>query len=451
MKLENDLGKDSIKRLVLRIALPSMLAQLVSVLYSIVDRMYIGHMPQAGDLALAGVGVSGPVVTLVGSFACWVGMGGLPLMSMFLGEEKEEKAKQVLANSFLMLCTMAVALTGALLFVKGPMLRLFGASDATFPYADGYFTVYMAGTVFSLLSVGMNQFVIGQGFAKIGMFSVLIGAVSNILLDPLFIYAFGMGVQGAALATVLSQLLSCVYVLAFLLGRRTPVRITFGGYDWKVMKKILALGFSPFLIIALDSIMIISLNAIVQRYGGAQADMLVTCATIAQSFMLVVTMPLSGLTGSTQGILAYNYGARRTDRVLAAQRAIILLGVLYTALMFLFAWIGGKLFVSFFTTDAAVTAEAVRAIRISTLAIVPLAVQYEIVDGFTALGCVRYALPLSAFRKLAYFAALFLLPAFFGARSVFYAEVVSDVLGPVVSGAVYLLCIRGLMERRAAD
>lgn len=448
MKLENDLGKDNIRRIVLRIALPSMLAQFVSVLYSIVDRMYIGHMADAGDLALAGVGVSGPIVTLVGAFACLVGMGGLPLMSLRMGEGNNREAQRILANCFLMLCVISAVLTPALLLMKEPMLRLFGASELTYPYANDYFTIYILGTVFALLSSGMNQFIIGQGYAKVGMFAVVIGAVSNIVLDPIFIYLFRMGVRGAALATVLSQMLSCMFVLRFLFDRSVPVPICFGGYRWSIIRRVLLLGLSPFFIIAIDNIMIIMMNAVLQHYGGAQGDMLVTCATIAQSLMLVVTMPLGGITGSTQTILAYNYGAGQTGRVLSAQRYIILLGIIYTTVLFVLVRICGGLFVGLFTTDPVIASESMRAIRICTLAIIPLAVQYEIVDGFTALGFVQYALPLSMFRKIVYFAALFLLPLFFEARDIFFAETISDLFGPAISAIVYFCCVRRLMARR---
>ena len=209
MRQENNLGKDPIGKLVVRIALPSMLAQFVNVLYSIVDRMYIGNIADVGELALAGVGVCGPVITLISSVASLIGIGGAPLMSIRLGEKNLPKAKAILANSFLMLCVLSLLLTVGLFFIKRPMLLFFGASQATISFANQYFSVYLIGTLFALLATGMNQFIICQGFAKIAMFSVVIGAVSNIVLDPLFIFVFHLGVSGAAIATVLSQLASC--------------------------------------------------------------------------------------------------------------------------------------------------------------------------------------------------------------------------------------------------
>lgn len=449
MKKENDLGCDKISSLVFRIALPSMLAQFVSVLYSIVDRIYIGNIPGTGDIALAGVGVCGPVVTMVGSAAFLIGIGGSPLMSIRLGEKNVKAAEKILANSFLSLCVISVILMAVVMPLATPMLRVFGASSVTLPYSTEYFLTYMVGTPFALLSVGMNQFVICQGYAKKGMKSVMLGAVSNIILDPIFIFLFDMGVKGAAIATVISQIASCIYVLSFLFGKKVPVKITFSGYSFKIIRKILVLGFSPFAIIALDNVMIIAMNSVLQHYGGPeQGDMLVTCATIVQSLMLVVTMPLGGITGGTQTILGYNYGARDTGRVKKAQRYIFLLCVAFTGTMFVLSWTCGIYFVRLFTSDAKLLEETMKAVRICTLAIIPLGIQYEIVDGFTAMGQVKFSLPLSFWRKGIYFAAIFLLPMFFGAKAVFYAEPLSDIIGPAVSVIIYLIFMKRILKKR---
>lgn len=449
MVMENDLGKDNVWQLVWRIAIPSMLGQFVSVFYSIVDRMYIGNIPNVGDLALAGVGVCGPVVTMVGSVAFLVGIGGSPLMSISMGEKNMDKARKILANCFLMICVLSVLLMVVVLPLRKPMLMLFGASDITYPYADAYFTTYMFGTVFALIANGMNQFVICQGFAKVGMKSVVLGAVLNIVLDPIFIFWLDMGVMGGALATVISQMASAIYVLRFLFSYVVPVRITFGEYDLKIVAKVLSMGFTPFLIIALDNAMIIAMNAVLQQYGGAErGDFLVTCATIVQSFMLVVTMPLGGITGGTQTILGYNYGARQTERVKKAQKYIILLCIAYTSMMFVAARILGPAFVRLFTQDTALAQKAVWAIGVCTLAIIPLGVQYEMVDGFTAIGKVSISLPLSFWRKLVYFVALFALPAIWGADAIFYAEPISDILGPFTTMVVYAFAMNKILQKR---
>lgn len=452
MKRQNNLGKDNIKTLVWRIAIPSMLAQFVSVLYSIVDRMYIGNIPEIGDMALAGVGVCGPVVTMISSFASLIGVGGSPLMSIRMGEGREKEARKILSNCFMMLCVLSVVLTVAIMALKRPMLYLFGASDTTYVYADTYFTTYLLGTIFALLATGMNQFIICQGFAKHGMISVMVGAVCNIVLDPIFIFGLDMGVKGAAVATVLSQVASCIFVLSFLFGKVPPIKITFGGYSFKIMRRVLALGFTPFIIIAIDNVMIIAMNSVLQRYGGpAQGDALITCATIVQSFMLIVTMPLGGISGGTQTILSYNYGAGQTDRVLKAQKYILCLCVGYMVLMMIAAWTVSPLFVRLFTADAALGAEAVWAIKVCTLAIIPLGFQYELVDGFTAMGRVNFSLPLSFFRKLVYFAALFIIPLFAEPKMVFFSETISDILGPLATIIVYKLTIKKVMRKRVEE
>ena len=452
MKRENDLGKDPIRSLVLRVALPSMLAQFVSVFYSIVDRMYIGNIPEIGDTALAGVGICGPIVTLVGAFAFLVGVGGAPLMSIRLGEGNRSAAERILANCFLMLLLLSAVLTAASLLLREKLLMWFGASPVTFPYANAYITIYLMGTVFALLSSGLNQFIVCQGFANAAMRSVLLGAVLNIALDPVFIFLLDMGVRGAALATVLSQMASCAYVLLFLFGRRPPVRITFGGYRLKIVRSVLTVGLTSFLIIAMDNVMIIAMNTLLQRYGGAgEGDMLVTCATIMQSFMLMVTMPLGGITGGTQSILGFNYGARRPDRVLEAQRYIALLCIAFTAVFFLVAQLIPQAFVLIFTRDPAYVSMASRAIRIFTLGIIPMGLQYTIVDGFTGMGVVRASLPLSFWRKGLYFVSLFVLPALFGAQAVFFTGPIADFGGTAVSVTVYLLTIKRILGRRTAS
>lgn len=448
MKMENDLGRDDIRLLVMRIALPSMLAQFVSVLYSVVDRMYIGNIPEIGETALAGVGVCGPIVTLITAFGSLVGIGGAPLMSIRLGEKDEKGASQILANCFLLLSVISVVITALSLIMKNKLLVWFGASPAIFPYADDYITIYLLGTIFALLSIGMNQFIICQGFAKTAMKSVVLGAVVNIVLDPVFIFACSMGVRGGALATVLSQMASAGYVLLFLFGKKVPVPITFGGYQWRIMKRVILLGLSPFLIIAFDNVLIIAMNASLQHFGGAEGDMLLTCNTIVQSFMLMVTMPLGGITGGTQTILGYNFGARRSDRVLAAQQYIVILAMIFTAVMFVIAQTVPQYFVQIFTREPEYVELTVRSIRIFTLGIIPLAVQYEIVDGYTGMGIAPIAISLSTVRKTLYLLGVALIPIFFGVEAVFYTEPISDFLGTAVSITVYLMTMKKILRRR---
>ena len=286
----------------------------------------------------------------------------------------------------------------------------------------------------------MNQFIICQGFAKVGMMTVLLGAVSNIILDPVFIFVLDLGVKGAAIATVLSQLASCVYVLFFLLGKRPLVRITFGGYQKELMARVLVLGLSPFLITASDSGLIIIMNMLIRHYGSYEmGDVLLTCNTIVQSFMLMITMPLGGITGGTQTILGYNYGAGRPDRIRKAQKHIIGLGMVFTAVMFVIAMTLSAQFAEIFTNDRFFIETSVRAIRISVLAIVPLAIQYEVVDGFTGMGAAALAISQSMFRKAVYLAAMLILPALAGIENVFYAESAADVIASAVAVGVYFI------------
>lgn len=449
MRKENNLGTDSMWGLVVRLAIPAMFAQFINVLYSIVDRIFIGNIPVIGATALAGVGICGPIVTLITSFSIWIGIGGSPLMSIKMGENDYKEAERILANCFLMMIGMAVLITAIVLIGKKPLLMLFGASEMTFPYADTYMTIYAAGSIFAILSMGMNTFIICQGYSKIAMMSVVIGAICNIVLDPVFIFALDMGVAGAAVATVIAQVVSCGFVLLFLFSGRPPVRITFGGYQRTLMFRILLTGFSPFIIVALDSGLIIAMNMVLQHYGGpGYGDQLVTCHTIAQSFFLMVTLPMGGMTGSTQPILGFNYGACQLERVRSGQQKTGILCLIFTTVMLLAAHLFSQYFVRLFTNDPFYMDLSVKAIKIMTLMILPLAVQYTIVDGFTGLSAVRYAISLSLFRKTLYFGAMIVFPLLWGIENVFYAEPFVDLVSACVSAVVYWKCMGAILQRR---
>lgn len=449
MRKENDLGRDPVGRLVLRLAVPTMIAQFVNILYSIIDRMYIGNIPEVGDLALAGVGICGPIVTLLSSFGTLVGLGGSILMAMRQGEGNEKRARQLMANSFLMLLVFAAVLTISFLLMKDRLLMWFGASEVTFAYANTYMTIYTAGTFFALMSLGLNYFITCQGFSTIGMATVLTGAITNIILDPVFIFGFDMGVAGAGIATVIAQLASCLFAVVFLSGKKVPIGICFGNYSGKTMLKILAVGFSPFMILATDSVIILVTNAVLQKYGGAeQGDLLISGATIVQSYMLLISGPLLGISGGTQAILSYNYGARQMDRVKKAEWSILRMGVIFTLIMFLVTQAAAPYFVKIFTRQRELTDLAVWGIRVFTLGVVPLSFQYVLVDGLTALGRTKTALCLSLFRKTGYVALTLILPAVLTAKAAFYAEPVMDVAAALVSTTTYLLVIGKHLRRR---
>lgn len=446
---ENNLGTDDIKKLVTRLALPAMLAQFVNVLYSVIDRMYIGNIPQTGETALAGVGICGPVVTMISAFAAWIGIGGAPLMSIKMGQKDNEGARRILANCFLLMIIMSVLLTGLAFLFKDTLLVSFGATETIFPYADSYMSVYITGTLFAILSLGLNQFIICQGFAGLGMCSVMIGAVCNMILDPVFIFLCNMGAPGAALATVLSQLASCSFTLFILLGHRTPIGITFRGYHARTCLKVLIVGLTPFLIILFDNILIIVQNVMLKQYGGERSDLLLTCNTIVQSFMLMVTMPLGGITGGTQSIMGFNYGAGNNDRIRRAEREIIKTGLIFCCVMFLIAQFGSGLFVRIFTRDPLYVSKSVDFIRIYTLGVIPLAVQYAIVDGFTGMGIARAALPLSFLRKGIYIGLVVIFCIWKGADFLFWAEPVSDIISPIVSSLTYLILLPRILLKPA--
>lgn len=443
MKLGNDLGRDAVGKLVLSLALPAMLANLVNVLYSIIDRMYIGHIPAIGEVALAGVGVCGPIVTLLSSFGNLVGIGGSILMAMRMGEGKNDEAKQILANSFLTLLVLSLALTGSFLLLKERLIFWFGGSPVTYPHANTYLTIYTLGTFFSLLAIGLNSFVTAQGFAMVGMLTVLVGALTNIALDSLFILGLGWGVAGAAWATVIAQMASSLFVLCFLCGKRTKIRISFGGYSFRLIRQICLLGLSPFLILATDSVILILMNTMLQHFGGVRGDLLISCATIVQSYMLLITGPLLGISSGTQAIISFNHGAGAFHRVREAERKILLLALFFTGTMFICSRIFPAAFVRMFTDNAAYLDLSVWGIHAFTLMLVPLAFQYVFVDGLTALGRIKVSLFLSMQRKLSFALLLVLLPVLFAtAEVIFYVEAVADGCCAIVTGLVYCRVMR---------
>ena len=443
MKKTNDFGRDSIPLLVLKTSVPFMFAQFVNVLYSIVDRIYVGNIPVTGADALAGVGVCAPIVTLLSSFGTLFGVGGSVLFSVRLGAGDEKGARRILANSFTMMILTAVALTVIFLLTKDQLLNWFGASEVTFPYANTYMTIYTAGTVFALISMGMNFFITAQGFPMLGMTTTLIGAVINIVLDPVFIFLFDMDVAGAALATVIAQMSSCAFVLLTL--RRKKMRVPLGVVkpEASVGKQIAKIGFSPFMISATDSIIIIALNAVLQFYGGPEnGDALVTAATIVQSYMLLITSPMLGITSGSQPLISYNYGANRPDRIRKTFFWVFMLCFCFTATMFLISRIMPQYFVRIFTDNPEYGKLAVWGIRTFTLMIVPLSFQYVIVDGLTALGMTRIALTMSMIRKSLYFGLTCVLPLIFAAKNAFYAEPLADGTAAALSCVIFFFIYR---------
>ena len=450
MARTNDLGRDALLPLVLRLAVPTMLAQFVSVLYSIVDRIFIGNIPDIGSIALAGVGVCGPIVTLISSFATLVGLGGSPHVAMRMGAGDRAGAHQLLANCFVLLTGLAAVLTALFLAFREPLLMLFGASEQSFPYANTYMTIYTAGSFFAMMATGMNSFLICQGYSGLGMATVAVGAVMNIALDPVFIFAFGWGVAGAAWATVLSQAASCVFVLAMLRRKDIPIRLEPDRLSAPLMGKVLLFGLTPFLTISLDSVILIVLNAVLQSRGGpGMGDTLVSCNTIVQSYMLLITMPMGGITGGCQPIVSYNYGAGSTGRIRRAIRYVLLLCLAFTTVMTAITFTLSPLFVRLFTSDQALIPLTVRYIRRFCLCVIPLAVQYTAVDMSTALGRVRHSLFCSLNRKIWFTVLTVALPALMGAAdAAFWAEPIVDLGCAVLTSLLVFTTLPGFLRRR---
>lgn len=435
----NDFGRDPIVPLVLRVSIPFMFAQFVSVFYNIADRIYIGRIPETGGVSLAGAGVCAPIITLLSSFATLIGIGGSILFSMRLGQQNKKEAEEILGNCFSLLALFSAVLTLIFLLLKGRLLTWFGASEATWSYANTYLTIYTCGTFFALLSMGMNYFITAQGFPMLGMATTLIGAVLNILLDPLFIFAFHMDIAGAALATVLAQMVSCLFVLLVLFRKTMPIRLRFLKPQWSRTKKIFKLGFSPFLILATDSVILIAMNAALQYHGGAaQGDTLITCATIVQSYMMLITSPMLGITGGSQPLISYNYGADKPERIRKIVFCVLALCIGFTSFMFLISRVLPTAFVGIFTENAEHIRLSVWGIRVFTMMIIPLSLQYTFVDSLTAMERTNLALSLSLFRKTLYFSAACLLPFVYGATSSFYAEPIADGISALLSTAAYV-------------
>lgn len=446
-KQTNDFGNDSVPGLVLRTSIPFMFAQFVNVLYSIVDRIYIGNIPQIGDVSLAGAGICAPIITLLSSFATLIGIGGSVLFSMRLGAKDQERAKNLLGTSFSMLLVFSAVLTVLFLLLKGPLLWWFGASKTTFSYANTYMTIYTLGTFFALLSMGMNYFITAQGYPGLGMATTLIGAVVNIVLDPIFIFLLHMNIAGAALATVLAQLSSCVFVLLTLKQKKMPIPLTLAPIRRSTAVRILKMGFSPFLILATDSVIIIALNAVLQHFGGPEyGDTLITCATIVQSYMLLITLPMLGITGGSQPLISFNMGAGKVDRICKIVLCVLLLCIGFTTFMFLLSRFVPQYFVRIFTKNPEYASLSVWGIRVFTLGVIPLSFQYVFVDALTAMSLTKLSLFLSLLRKTEYFAATCLLPLFFAAKMCFYAEPIADTLCFFSSSLAFFLIYKKYLK-----
>ena len=452
-KRENDLGRDPVGKLLLRLALPAVTAQLVNALYNIVDRMYIGHMEGVGDLALTGLGVCFPVIMFVSAISALVGMGGGSRAVVRMGEGKEDQANAILGNSTALLIGLSVIVTVLFLAVKEPMLLLFGATENTLGYASDYLTIYLLGSIFVELSLGLNFFITAQGFSTVSMATVLIGAVTNIVLDPIFIFGFGMGVRGAALATIIAQGVSAAWVVRFLVGKRTRLRIQrrFLRIDFKVLSPVLALGVSPFIMQSTESLVNIAFNSSLKAYGGNPA---VGAMTICSSIMQVFSLLSQGLSQGAQPIIGFNYGSGQLERVKKTFRLLFITSVIYSCATFAALQLFPGLFVSLFNDKPELVEISVWALHVYAAGLFMLGVQFSCQQAFVALGQTRISLFLALLRKVILLIPLiFLLPQFFADKvlGVFLAEPVADVLASATTGALFFWRFPKILEHRRQE
>lgn len=443
------LGTESIPKLMVQLAVPSVIAQLINVLYNIVDRIYIGRIPEVGHLALTGVGVTFPILTLISAFSSFVGAGGAPLAAISLGKGEREKSEHILGNSFSMLLLFSVTLTLLFQLWKEPLLYMFGASDNTITYAMDYITIYLWGTVFVQIALGLNLFITSQGQARIAMLSVLIGAVINIVLDPIFIFGFHMGVKGAAYATIFSQAVSAAWVLWFLCSKKSSIRIRtcYLKLSGKIVKNISMLGISPFIMSSTESAISIVLNHGLQTYGG---DLYVGSMTILQSVMQLLSIPIGGFTQGVQPIISYNYGAQKFDRVKKTAKLLIsstfLLSFLFTLLTLFFPGAFGSLF----TSQPELLELVKKVMPIYMFGMLIFGLQNGCQATFLGLGQAKISIFIALLRKVFLLIPLaIILPRFFGVMGIYYSEPIADLISATTAIILFLISIRKILSTDA--
>ena len=450
MKDDKDfLGTEPVGKLLLKLALPTVAAQLINMLYNIVDRIYIGHIPKVGSLALTGVGVCMPIIMIVSAFAALVSTGGAPRASIAMGKGDKDEAEHILGNCFSMQIMVSLALTAILLLWNRPFLLAFGASENTIQYAVDYMNIYAIGTIFVQLTLGMNAFITAQGFAKSGMLSVLIGAVINIVLDPILIFGFDMGVKGAALATIISQTCSCIWVLAFLFGKKTTLRIQKKYMLLKpaIFLPTLALGLATFIMQASESIISVCFNSSLLKYGG---DIAVGAMTILTSVMQFAMLPLQGLGQGAQPIISYNYGAKNASRVKAAFKLLLKVDLLYAAILWITVQVFPRAFASMFTTDPALLDYTGSALRIYFAVLVIFGVQMACQMTFTSLGKAAASITVAVMRKFILLIPLiYIMPAILTSNqtmAVYMAEPIADILAVTFTAILFTFQFRKALK-----
>lgn len=428
---KHDFGTGSVERNIINMAVPMTVAQVLNLLYNLVDRMYIGHIPGASSLALTGVGITFPVISMITAFASLYGMGGAPLCSMARGKKDYEKARRIMQDAFWMLVITGILLTIVGFLIEKPLLYALGASDVTYPYASAYLKIYFIGNLFVMIGLGMNPFVNAQGFGTTGMVTVGLGALINILLDPLFIFVFHLGVQGAAAATVLSQLASAIWVVLFLMGKKPMLRLSLRWQmpDWNLVRQIVTLGMANFIVNFTNSLVQVVCNRQLQVYGG---DLYVGVMTVLTSVRDVATMVVHGITSGAQPVISFNYGAGLKARVKRGIRFMTVVCIVYTCIVWVLTLAFPEVFIRMFNSEADLVAAAVPSMHLYFFGFCFMALQFAGQSTFQALGEARYAITFSIFRKVVIVVPLTILlpliPAL-GLKGVFIAEPISNVVG----------------------
>lgn len=432
---KNDFGEGSIAGNIMSMAIPMTVAQILNLLYNMVDRIYIGHIPGAGSLALTGVGLTFPVISMIAAFANLFGMGGAPLCSIARGRQDFNQAQRIMQNAFCMLIGTGIFVTIAGFLIERPLLYAFGASDATYPFASDYLKIYLLGNLFVMIGLGMNPFINSQGFGKIGMITVTLGAVINILLDPLFIFVFHMGVRGAALATVIAQFGSAVWVLCFLFSDKPilRLRLKWEAPDWPVVRQIMTLGVSGFIMNFTNSVVQVACNRQLQFYGG---DLYVGVMTVLNSVRDVSTMGIQGIANGAQPVISFNYGAGKKERVKQGIRFMTVVCIIYTCVVWMVTLTFPGPLIRMFNSESKLVAAGIPAMHIYFFGFCFMALQFSGQSTFQALGEAKYAITFSIFRKIVIVVPLtFLLPMIpgIGLFGVFLAEPISNVVGGCAS------------------
>lgn len=443
------LATEPIGRLLVKLAVPTVAAQMINMLYNIVDRIYIGHIPGTGSLALTGVGVCMPLIMIISAFAALVGNGGAPRTSILMGKGDKEKAEKILGNCFTTQLIISVILTFVMYLFNRPLLLAFGASENTIEYAVSYMNIYALGTLFVQLTLGMNTFITAQGFAKTGMLSVLIGAIVNIALDPIFIFAFNMGAAGAAMATIISQACSCIWVLSFLFGKKTTLRIKKQNLALKpeIILPCLALGLSLFIMQASESIISVCFNSSLLKYGG---DVAVGAMTILTSVMQFAMLPLQGLGQGAQPIMSYNYGAKNTSRVKKAYFLLLKASLCYSFVLWLLVMLFPQIFAGMFTPDAELIAFTKTALRIYMAVMFIFGIQISCQMAFNSLGKAVSSIIVAVMRKFVLLIPLiYIMPHIYTAdktHAVYMAEPAADIIAVTFTAILFSFQFRKALK-----